>query len=304
MLQFLGFVLLCFVWGTSWVAIKFSLIGFPPYLGAAGRFLLAAAMLWLYLQFRRARTPAQRGSFLLVAVTGMLVYLVDYGLIYWAEQFLSAGVTAIFFATFPLFVGITSHFLLRGEPFRINVYLGLAIGLAGVTVVFQDALARTAFDRQVVLAVLAVLAAAAAGALSSVLVKKHLSADDPATLSLRQMAVGCVALLGVALLRGEHADAVWDWRALVAVLYLALAASALAFTLYYWLLQQITPVTLSLVVYFTPLVALLFDWLLLGERITPWQLLGMGLVFAGVLASQFHHYRAYRRRWSAPGVRP
>ncbi len=295
MLEVLAFAVLCLVWGTSWVAIKYSLLGFPPFLGAALRFLAAAVMLAGYLRLRHPKLRT-RGNLPLVVLTAVLVYVVDYGLIYWGEQFLSAGVTAIFFATFPIFTGLMSHFLLRKEPFRHNIYLGLAVGFAGVAVIFHQELARTAFEGQILLAVLGVLTGAASGALSSVLVKKHLSTTDPAQLSLQQMIVGSLCLLVVAWLRGEVAQAAWDDRAVLAVLYLALAASALAFTLYYWLLQRITAVSLSLVVYFTPVVAVFFDWLLLNQAIHPQVVLGMLLIFLGVLTSQLHHYRAYRRR--------
>lgn len=299
MLQILGFALLCVVWGTSWVAIKFSLFGFPPFLGAALRFVLASAMLGLYLRLRRPNSNRTSGSLPLVIVTGVLVYVVDYGLIYWGEQFLSAGVTAIFFSTFPLFTGLISNFVFRSEPTRGSTYAGLAVGLTGVTVIFYDELARTAFDSAVILAALAILTGAASGAFSSVLVKKFLSTFDPASLSLRQMVIGSVALMSVGLLRGEAAQTTFDGRAVIAVVYLALAASALAFTLYYWLLQNISAITLSLVVYFTPLVAILFDWLLLGQVVTLQTLGGMSLVFLGVALSQLHHYRSYRRRLAA-----
>ena len=122
------------------------------------------------------------------------MYTLDYGLIYWGEQYLSAGVTSIFFATFPLFTGISAIFLLKNEKFSWYKFIGLIIGLLGVSVVFLDQLLLTQFNQQVVLGSFAIILGAASGAMSVVLVKKYLSAINPVTLSFFQMIQGIIFL--------------------------------------------------------------------------------------------------------------
>ncbi len=287
----LAFALLCTFWGASWVAIKFSLMGFPPFLGAGLRFLLAMGFLFVYSRLRSFRLTVPRAAIPLLLLTGLMVYFLDYGLIYWAEQYLSAGVTAIFFSTFPLFVGVFANALFRSDPFRLNVYAGLLVSFAGIVVIFGGELTTTRFENVQLLASVAVLVGAASGAAASLLVKTRLAGIDPVSLSYYQMLLGTPGLLLLGTARGEWTEMRWDWAAVLAVVYLGLAASALAFVLYYWLLQRISAVTLSLVVYFTPLVAILFDWLLLGEVPSRETIGGALLILSGVLLSQFHQYR-------------
>ena len=102
-MRILVFILLCLIWGFSWVAIRISLEGIPPFLGAGLRFLIAVPLLLLYLRFRGIPLAVPRQVCGLVLFTAVLIYGIDYGLVYWSEQYLSAGVTAILFATFPFF---------------------------------------------------------------------------------------------------------------------------------------------------------------------------------------------------------
>ncbi len=277
-----GYLLLCFIWGTSWVAIKFSLTGFPPLLGAALRFAAASLILFGYARWRGIPVAPSRVLWRPLLISSVLVYVLDYGLIYWAEQYLAAGVTAIFFSTFPLFTALFANFLFRSEPFRPRVQVGLGLGFLGVLVIFERELLQTRFEPILAAASLGVLTAAAAGSVSSLIVKKRLSAVDPVALSLQQMVFGAVALLAIGLAVGESRALHATPKALLAVLYLGLAASALAFVLYYWLLQKLSAITLSLLVFVLPVVAVLFDWLLLGQKLAPQTAVGMLIILGGV----------------------
>lgn len=292
----IGFALLCFIWGTSWVAIKFSLLGFPPFVGAALRFGSASLMLWGYAHWKGISLALPKKTAVTVAVSGLLVYVFDYGLIYWAEQYLNAGVTAVFFSTFPIFMALFSIFLFRGDPFRISVFAGLGLGFAGVAIIFYDEVAGTRFSSTVALATVAVLAAAISGSISSLIVKRDLSRLHPVTLSLQQMVLGAGALFLFGAAAGELEAVQIGGQAVAAVLYLGLMASAVAFVVYYWLLQKISAVTLSLVVFITPTVAVVVDWLLLGTTLSPPALAGMLVIFAGAALSQAHNYRAFFRK--------
>ncbi len=292
----LGFLLLCFVWGTSWVAIKFSLEGFPPFFGASLRFAAASGLLFMYARWKGIRLSVARVDRRTILVTAFLVYVLDYGLIYWAEQWLNAGVTAIFFSTFPLFTGVFANFLFRSEPFRGRVQAGLVLGFAGVIVIFHHELGQTRFDPLVAAAAGGVLVAAAAGAVSSLIVKRSLSKANPVALSLHQMILGTAALFAISLVLGEWRDVRFVAGSLVAVAYLGVMASAVAFALYYWLLQNLSAITLSLVVFITPVVAVVFDWLLLDKSVSLQTLLGMAVILSGVALSQSHHYRVLLRR--------
>lgn len=91
---------LSFVWGTTWIAIKYSLIGIPPFLGASARFLVALACLLGYAAHKRRSLKISSKDFSMIFISSILLYLLDYGLIYWGEQYINAGATAIFLPHF------------------------------------------------------------------------------------------------------------------------------------------------------------------------------------------------------------
>lgn len=286
-----GFLILCLVWGTSWVAIKYSLEGFPPFIGATLRFMAAVAALAVYSRWRSVPLAFRNLPWRTIWLTGFLVYVLNYGLIYWAEQFLKAGVTAVTFATFPVFVGLFSNFIFKSEPFRLNVYAGLAVGFLGVFLTFREDISGEGGGAIILWATLGVLASSIAAALSSVIVKKKLTTVHPVQLTFHQMCPGIAGLLLVSYVTDEFSRTAPTARAIAAVIYLAWAASALAFVLYYWLLQRWSAVSVSLLVYFNPLVAVFCGWILLNESLSKWDLAGTAFVLVGVLISQAHHYR-------------
>lgn len=290
-MKLLAFLSLCLIWGTSWIGIKFALEGFPPFLGAAARFGLAVLFLFLYARANRVSLRIGREIYGLILLCAALNYAIDYGLIYWGEQYLSAGVTAIFFATFPLFTAVFSGFFLPRERLRWPIGFALAAGFAGVALTFYQEFVDTRFDSRVTWATAAVVVSAMAGALSNIVIKRRLGKVHPIPLSLHQMLWGVLMLAAVGVLRGETALLHPGMRAILATVYLGLVASALAFSLYYWLLQNMNVVRLSLIVYIFPVVALLVDWLVVGRSIALRTVAGMALIFTGIAFSEFYSSR-------------
>ena len=293
-MQLLGFVLLCLIWGSTWVGIKISLEGIPPLSGAGLRFLIAIAILFLFVRIRRYSLRIKKNEFWILALTGVLTYSLDYGLIYWAEQYLSAGVTAIFFATFVLFTTLATNFMFRQETFHWRRFLGICLGFSGIIIVFLDQLILTHFKPVVILASLAVVLAAASAGISTVIVKKYLVHLNANVLCLYQMLLGTIFLLALGPISEGFAHYHLTLRVLTAVLYLGVIGSAFAFVLFYWLLQRMSPITLSLIIYITPLVALVFDFVVFEEMISFRALLGMGIIFAGIGLTHWKKKRTER----------
>jgi drug/metabolite transporter (DMT)-like permease len=287
-MRLVTFIFLCFVWGTTWVAIKVSLEGLPPFLGAAARFTIALLILLIYIKWKNISLKMKKKDFWIVSLSAFLMYTLDYGLIYWGEQYLSAGVTAIFFATFPLFTGIFATFLFRNERFQWTKFFGLILALIGVTIVFFDQLIITQFQQKVMGGIIAIITGAACAAMSVVLVKKFLSHFNPVSLSFHQMLQGVLFLLFFGLVFENPQNINLSLRVSFAVVYLGAMGSALAFALYYWLLQQFTATTLSLIIYISPVVALLVDYLVFGEIIQLRAVLGMMAIFAGIALVEFN----------------
>ncbi len=283
-------IFLSIAWGTTWIAIKYSLEGVPPFLGAAARFSIAAICLIVYAGLKKINLKMSRNDFALILLTSVLLYLLDYGLIYWGEQYINAGTTAVFFATFPLFTGLVSNFVFQNEIFQWNKFAGIIIGFIGISIVFYDQLLQTQFEGIVFWASLAIIISAISAALSLVMVKKYLGHIETVSLTLHQMIWGVIMLGGIGFISGETGHITWNFRSLIAIIYMGSICSALAFVLYYVLLKQMSAINLSGIIYITPLVALFFGWLLLNEPITLRIIFGTVITFSGIGVSQARDY--------------
>ncbi len=286
--KFLGMLFLCVVWGLNWVAIKISLEGLPPFTSAFCRFFLAVIFLFLYIKGKGISLRINRREFRLLLITGFLTYALDYGLIYWGEQYLSAGVTSIFFSTFAVFTALLSNFVFKNEPIHWGKYLGIIVGIAGIIVVFLDQLITTRFSLKVLMASIAVILGALFAAAATVIIKKHLSQMKTETLSFYQMALGIFFLAFIALI-GENLHQVqWSPRILLALLYMSFLSSAAAFVIYYSLLKHMSAISLSLTIYIIPLVALVGDYFFYGLVPSLRSFIGMAIIFSGIWLSQTH----------------
>ncbi len=290
-MRVITFIFLCLVWGTTWIGIKVSLEGVPPFFGAAFRFTLALILLSLFIRIKKISLRLRKTDFWKVFMSAFLMYTLDYGLIYWGEQYLSAGVTAIFFATFPVFTGVWATFLFKNEKFYRNKFFGLILALVGITVVFLDQLMLTEFSKSVMMGASAIIVGAAGGAASVVLVKKYLSQVHPVSLSFHQMLQGIFFLYFFAFMIEDVSQIHLSSRVIAAVFYLGAIGSALAFALYYWLLQKWSATNLSIIIYITPIVALIIDFIVFGEIIQMQAFIGMLIIFSGIALMQLDRSR-------------
>jgi drug/metabolite transporter (DMT)-like permease len=290
------YLFLSVVWGFSWVAIKLSLEGIPPFFAAALRFLLAVPFLLFYAKLIGVKCFVPRHFYRLILFTSVLIYGLDYAVVYWGEQYLSAGVTAILFATFPLFTGIISQFVFKSELPGPRIYLGLVIGFGGVFVMYYQELLRTSGGVLILLATLGIVGSAISAALAMVVAKQFMNEVHPVTLTLSQIIPGSLGLFTVALARGDVETAQWSRDAVLGILYLSTIATALAFSLYYWLLKTISAVTVATLIYVTPVTALFFDWLVFGVQINSRIVVGMLLIFTGIALAEFSKYRPHLYR--------
>jgi drug/metabolite transporter (DMT)-like permease len=253
----------------------------------AGLLLLALAPA---LKVRLGREPRERRLWVL---NGVLTFTISYGLVYWAEQWVPSGLTAVLFATFPLFVAILAHFMLPGEALRSGSLIGVLLGFAGVAILFSEDF-RNLGGPKVAFASAVVLIAPLASAIANVAVKKWGGGIHPLSISAMPMIFGTLFTVPFAWTSGERAI---EWRTgpVLALLYLAVMGSSVAFTLYYWLLRRLPATSLSLVNYATPVVAVLVGSLFLDEPFTLRILLGAALVVVGVAVAVRQPSAAPRR---------
>src|SRR5256714_101799 len=272
---------LCIVWSSTWLAIKIGLRDLPPISFVAIRFLIAIAVL-LAISIGRARLlPLRRKDYVVLAITGILMFAVNYTLLFWAELHVSSGLAAVLQATIPIFGMIFAHWMLSDEPLRLRRLAGAMIALGGVAIICGRLLGFNgplAFWGGV-----AVVVGGASAAFANVLVKARSMQLAPAMLAAWQMIFGIAPLLLLGLVvDGNPVRFHWTSTSVFCLLYLAVIGSALTFLLLYWLLPRLTVAQLQSISLITPPGAAILGWLLAGEIFPLSSLLGAALVLAGV----------------------
>lgn len=273
------YLLLCLIWGSTWLVIKVGYGGLGPFNVAAVRFFVAGLVMALMVPAAGARWPRGRTEWGLIAIVALLMFAGDYGAIYWAEQFIDSGLTAILFATLPLITIAVAHAYLPGEPITPLKFTGALLAFLGVTALFGD---RARLDVQQFWPMAAVIGGALLAAIASVATKKHGAALHPAALNAPSMLLGAGALAVASYARGDGFRLPPDAATWGAVLYLALAGTVLAFFVYFSMLKTWRVTSLSFISVFTPAIALVLGFVVLDERPTAWTLAGAVLIVAGV----------------------
>src|SRR5437773_10102306 len=192
------YALICLIWGSTWLAIKVSLVGVPPFLGAGLRFLLATTMVGLVLGLRRKQIELTRDDKVCVLSLGLLVFWLDYACVYWAEVHITSGLTAVLFSTMPLMTALMSAFWMRSESLSARKLTGILIGVGGTALLFWPA---QRLGTMQALGMLSALGGSLCAAINLVTMKKHGRKSDPFILNFFGMGIGaaCLFLMSAAL---------------------------------------------------------------------------------------------------------
>lgn len=280
-MKILVWLILCLIWGTTWIFIKVGLTDLPPITFAAARFLLAVAILLPVIWIREFPWPRSAAEWKLIALTGFLQFSLNYSSVFWAEQYITSGLAAVLQAMITVFGLMLAWIFLPAEKITRMKIFAVLIGVAGVAVIFIEQLRIESVIAFAGCA--AIVAGAYAAAQASILVKARGSSLHPASLVCAQMICGLPALLIYALVaEGSPLDFNWSWRALASVLYLTLLGTIAAFWLYYWLLSRIESTKAMMISLVTPLIAVLIGAIFLGERLPPQTLFGGLLIISSV----------------------
>ncbi len=297
-----AWVALCLIWSSTWLAIKVGLADLPPISFCAIRFVIASGVL-LLICAGRFPFPRRLRDYWFLAFTGVLTFGVNYGLLFWGEQHVSSGLAAILQATIPTFGLIFAHFMLPTEPMRWERIAGAVLALGGVALIcikLLDFHGLMAFWGGI-----AIVIGAATVAYANVVIKARDTRFVPAVMAAWQMLFALVPLLLVGFwTEGNPLHFHWTRLAVGCLLYLALVGSVLAFLLFYWLLNRVAVTNLLTISLITPPLAVAFGWLVAGETLSRWSLLGAVLVLLGValILSKSGRPTADALETSAPAV--
>lgn len=277
----LVWLLLCCIWGSTWLFIKLGLNDLPPITFAGIRFVIAAIILFVLIAVRRVPLPRTRQDLILLAVTGVLSFSLNYGLVFWGEQYISSGLAALLQSTLPAFGLIIAHYYLPRERMTLPRMAGVLLGVVGVGVIFSNQLAVS--GPRALWGSAALVLSAFCAAYANVLVKAYGLNLQPSVLAAGQMLFGLIPLLLIGIpLEGNPLKFHWTPIAWISMLYLAIVGTVIAFLLYYWLMHNMDVTKTMLIALVTPVVAVVLGMLVLKEELNWRTLVGGAMIMSGI----------------------
>jgi len=280
----LAFAIIYFVWGSTFLAIRVGVREVPPFLLAGMRFVVAGIVLYGWMRARGTPNPTTRqwgaASFLAV-----LIFVFDYGLLFWAERRVPSGVAAVMMATIPVFMAMGEILFLRTQRLTLRLGLALLLGIAGVIILVGYAMGLGEAPIDTAGACALIVAAISWSVAASVSRRMPLPAAKAMSSGAQMLAGGVLLTVTAALLgefRGFHVQAV-SRGAWLALAYLIVAGSIAGFTAYVWLIHHESPTKVGTYAYVNPVVAVLVGYFLGGEAIGLRTIAGTALVLVSVV---------------------
>jgi drug/metabolite transporter (DMT)-like permease len=280
----LAFAIIYFVWGSTFLAIRVGVREVPPLLLAGMRFFAAGIVLYGWMRATGTASPTRR-EWASATLLAALIFLVDYGLVFWAEQRVPSGITAVMLATIPVFTALAEILILRTQRLTFRLGIALLVGLAGVAVLvsrfvsFGDA----PIERS---GAIALVVGAISWSLASVLARKLSLPQSKVMSSGAQMLVGGILLMVAAAIFGEFRGfrprevSAGAWLALA---YLIVAGSIIGFTAYVWLIHHESPTKVGTYAYVNPVIAVVLGYFWGGEGLGARTVAGTLLVLVSVI---------------------
>jgi drug/metabolite transporter (DMT)-like permease len=276
--QLLGYLALCLIWGSTWLAIRFVVHDVPPLEAAAIRFFTGAVLLLAMAAAQKRDWPASREEWQAILVLSLSIMAVPYGLLFWAEQYVTSSMTAVLFSAMPLLVALFTPLMMHRTVPRRAVF-ALLIGCGGLLLLFPGGL--NASGRSL-LGGFAILFAVVLSAWSVVYAKRRLHGLDSVVSTGLQLFFGALALLWATWALEPHRHAMWNRTAVLAMAFLVLFGSCAAFVIYYWLLKKMQPYQVATISLITPVVAVLEGALFAQEPIPFLMVIAIAIVLGSV----------------------
>jgi drug/metabolite transporter (DMT)-like permease len=280
----LAFAIIYFVWGSTFLAIRVGVREVPPLMLAAIRFSIAGLVLYAWISARGEAQPIAR-EWRSASLLGLVIFVFDYGLLFWSEQRVPSGVAAVMLATIPVFMALSEIIFLRTQRLTLRLVVALLIGIFGVAVLMAHSLnlGGAPVDK---LGALALIFASISWSIASIFSRKLPLPPSKLMSSAAQMLTGGVLLTILAAALGEFHNfhpAVVSRAVWLSLLYLIVAGSIIGFTAYVWLLHHESPTKVGTYAYVNPIVAVLVGYFLGGEELTARTILGSLCILVSVI---------------------
>jgi drug/metabolite transporter (DMT)-like permease len=277
------YALLVAIWSSTWVAIKIGLEDAPALLGAGVRFALAGGLL---LAFAAAGRRPLRTDWVLAGLLAVFPFAITYGLVYWGEQHIPSGLTAVLFGILPLYTALLGALLLHDEPLRARLLAGVAIAIGGLALAFSESL-DLGSDDLAAAGALAVVISPLGASIGNISTKRREGGRlDAVVVNGWGMLAGGLLLLAASALSESWGEFAWSAESVGSIAYLAVIGSAVPFVGLMVLLRHLSAQTISYIALLIPFGALGLGALIESEPLTAQAVLGAALVGAGLLVAQ------------------
>jgi drug/metabolite transporter (DMT)-like permease len=274
----LAFGAIYVLWGTTFLAIRIAVLEFPPLFTAGLRFFIAGTLLYAYMRVRGRPNPCAI-EWRNLALISVCMFVVTYGAIFWAEQYVSSGVTSVIEAALPIIAIILEMFVFRTQRFEVRLFAAVLVGFCGVALLFIDNRAQ----QLAVLPCLAIMAGGIAWSVGAVWSGQlALPRSKPMTAAIEMMLGGAVLLLLSAICGEMRPFPHLSLRAGLALAYLIVFGSLIAYTAYVWLLGRMSVTRVASHAYINPLIAVALGYFAAGEIVTLRTLISALLVLGSV----------------------
>ncbi len=279
---YLALAAICIIWGTTYTAIKLAVLHFPPYLLVGIRQTIAGSLLLGLAWVSRKAYMPDRKYLLRQALTGLATITGGNGFITWGMQYVPTGLASIIGSLTPVMVVLFSLALRNKERVNTRIIAGVLLGFGGLGLIFSDGW-KDFLKPEYAWGVFGCFASCITWSLGTVLAKRWNSPDVPPLMNAGlQISAGGLGALVLSFFFDAHYNIDHSTEGWLSMIYLILIGSALAFTLYMYVLKHLSAAVSSLYTYINPTVAILLGWAVLGESLTPGALVGMAVTIVGV----------------------
>lgn len=272
------YILGVLIFGSTWVAMKMGLQAMPPFASAIARSVLAFVVFFVAFRLWRFRFPPTKNFRRDFFMAGLMLYGVSFALLYWGQERINASMSAILYATMPLFTGIFAHFMVPAERLTLRVIVGLLIGLAGTVLLFAGKLSLSG----TISGMLAMVLSSCCCAWATVKTKRDLHQISPSALAILMLPAGLIVLIPCLAIIETPVRFWIDAKGAGSVIYLAIIGGGIGFIIWFYLLKRLSAVAASMMTLLEPIVATLLGYWLLAESFDSYFYAGSALILAGV----------------------
>lgn len=292
-----AYIVVCIVWGSTYLGIRIGVSDFPPELFSGIRNLVAGSIILMYARVKGLEFPKSSIDIRRLATVGFLLLCGSMGLISWAEQWVHSGVASLMVASSPLMMALIETIVFKENTLGIKGWGGLLIGFGGVGFLVMSASGTGSID---IFGSILVILAAFFWSSGSVYSKRFKAAGSVVTHIGIQMLAGGVGLTTAGLLLGEASRVRFTVKSMAAMAYLIIFGSILAYSCYIYVLGKWPSSRAGTYAYVNPLVAVTLGFLVLGEPITYHTIISMVVILGGVLMVQVSQASRQRKEQNAP----